>query len=83
MKKFKNLFENYIETSKIPDSMVNLDIESLSIDKKSRKLTISLVSENDVSADDIAICKEAIANSNLNLKSTEINIKKQIAPHKV
>ena len=76
MKKFKSLFENYIEISKIPDSMANLDIESLSIDKNSRKLIISLISENNISAENISACKKAIINSNLNLKSAEINIKK-------
>ena len=76
MKKFKSLFENYIEISKIPDSMVNLDIESLSIDKKNRKLSISLISENDIPEKDISACKKAITSSNLGLISAEISIKK-------
>ena len=76
MKKFKNLFENYIEISKIPDSMINLDIESLSIDKKNRKLSISLISENDIPGKDITACQEAITKSNLGLSHAEISIKK-------
>lgn len=70
MKKFKDIFKINSAKKSISDSF----IDSLDIDKKSRSITINLISNKTVSQEDISSCEALLLDCDLELSNVKINV---------
>lgn len=82
MKKFKDLFKNFIDISALDADVANADIQSVNINKSHRSIDVIISSQKDIDKNHLSNAENAVLNSAMNLSSVKITIQKNADKNK-